>query len=195
MRATLAILVLIFGVFAGTSRAAAGLEEYFLACLDDYNGAELPCLEKLGGIAWMPWNDTTCEIVASRIEAIVAAGGLVRHPDLFRNERCARLNRPHNKDAAAAGSPKSPDRAYVECFFSDRMVGFGSCEDIVGDRKWHPLTQDDCPAGSKLTAMQHKTFRNRSWRSLFYNERCRRLGQEYFVPDESYDGGINLGPE
>lgn len=195
MRVTLSILTLLIGIFTVASTAAAGLEERFLACARSNDGNEESCLDRFGWAAWMPWDDAACNAVAVRIGAVFEAGGLARTPDLFRNERCARLNRPHNEAAAAVGSLDSRDRAYAECHLPDRFIAFYACDDIVGIHMWRPDFDTDCPATAKLTAMQHKNPRNNAFIFLFENERCRRLGQQYFSPDEGGAGKIKRGPD
>lgn len=178
----LPILVMITGLFAATSNAATELETRFLTCLQDSDGAELPCLNKLGPAGWMPVDDSMCETVAARIEAIIEAGGLVRDSDLFRNERCARLGRPHHEEAAAVGSPDSTDRSYNDCRKTHPYGPFLPCMDDVGYRKWYPSSEKDCPALVQIFTEYPSQKVESSWKLLFNNERCRRLGQVYFVP-------------
>lgn len=156
------------------------LEAQFLACLEETGSDEQACLNKLGPAAWMPEDETVCEAVASRIGAIIEAGGLARYPDLFRNERCARLGRPHNQLAAATGSPYSIDRTFVECYNRNPNGILMDCSDIVGTHKWYPVTDKECPALTRMIAKYETDPLDRSWDILFHNERCRRLRRDYY---------------
>lgn len=150
----------------------------FLACLKERSNDENICLEKLGYQAWYPREEPDCMAVAERIDAVLAVGGLPRWPDLFRNERCARLSMPHHEDAAAAGDRSYVDSLYLSCYNADynHLV----CGDIHGRHKRYPRNADDCDAiGSMLSRGLGVT----QWETIFENERCWRLGLPHFKPD------------
>ena len=183
MRRAIPIMsLLVFCLLVVSCDAPTEQEAKFLTCLEENDADERVCLEKLGKSAWMPGDDEVCETVARRITAVIEAGGLARYPDLFRNERCARLDKPHNKTAAAASSPGFIDRAFTKCTI-DGAYPINACGDIHGRYKEHHRS-GGCTALVSFIKNYEGEPLGITWMSLFRSERCRRLGHEFSNPQE-----------
>lgn len=143
----------------------------FLACLKENSEDEQACLEKMGIHAWYPSDEKDCVAVATRIDKVFAAQGLPRWPDLFRNERCARLGMPHHEEAAAAGTIEFEDRSYAKCYNIDYMAY--TCDDIHGRHRRFRDSEKECRAIGDLA------FDYPAWELVFENERCWRLGMPH----------------
>ena len=164
---------------ANPEKDSAGLDSArragFLACLDESNGDEQVCLEKMGLLAWYPRDETECVAVAARIDAVLAVEGLPRWPTLYRNERCARMGMSHHEEAAVAGTAEFDDRSYVDCYKIDYMAP-NVCDDIHGRHRWSGGSDKECKAIGDIA------FKSLLWEMLFENERCWRLGQPHREP-------------
>lgn len=167
------------------ARAQATETDPFLVCPDADGGEGDDCLAPLPvWYAWIP-NDAECRQVGAKVDAIVQAGGQAKWTDLFRNERCARLDLPHGLIAATSGNkvvlaapadPTVPDNPYARCTYY-----FGTeCDEELGRHSYYPSTVDVCEhyrdSLSKAFLGDHPMFIDYS----FQNERCARLGLPHF---------------
>lgn len=149
----------------------------FTSCLEE-SGGEQVCIEKMGVHAWYPKDKTECAAVVRRIDAVLAVKGLPRWPDLFRNERCARLGMPHHKDSVATSAKGYDDRSYLNCYNVD--YNHVACDDIYGRHRRHRPGKDDCQAiGSTMSLI----LANANWEANFENERCWRLELPHHEPE------------
>ncbi len=184
-----AVLLAVFVVGAGIARAEmteADKEgmQIFAACLDEAGNDEDSCLEKLGRYAWYPREEAVCEIIGARVEEVLELGGAPKYRDLFMNERCARLDLPHGKTAAAAGATRIGNENYAICGVEGSSSRLPQCADVVVRHLWYPVSSVYC----KSTVMRLRSGERSPiyayWSLLFETERCRRLGGTYYKPDE-----------
>lgn len=150
----------------------------FVTCLDENGGDEQVCIEKMGVHAWYPRDKTECAAGVRRIDAVLAVKGLPRWPDLFRNERCARLGMPHHEDSVATSVKGYGDRSYLDCYNVD--YNHVACDDIHGRHRRHRPSKDDCEAGGSTMSL---ILANANWEANFENERCWRLGMPHHEPE------------
>lgn len=155
----------------------------FTTCLQKTVGNEEACLLRLGYQAWYPFGDAACESVVAPVHAALAADNQIEWENLFRNERCARLRMPHDTTAAEAGSITIADMAentatqpYVSCI--KEVKGQDICLERVGRHIWYPLHQS-CHMLDDILEGDPQLY---SWKLLFFNERCWRLGLPHIRP-------------
>ena len=168
----------------------AGMRAY-RACLDETQDDEAECIKRLGGYEWYPKNETSCEIVTLRTREAIAGGAQAEWQDLFYNERCARLDMMHNREAAAAGdtdpvtSETSPEgaesrRIFVECL-DGKHWNDESCFEKVGRHQWYD-EEIYCATNRDIVEIGAEKREIQSWKLLFYNERCHRRGVWHYEP-------------
>lgn len=150
----------------------------FATCLEESGGDEQVCIDRMGVHAWYPRDKTECAAVVQRIDAVLAVKGLPRWPDLFRNERCARLNMPHHEESVTTSVKGYGDRSYLDCYNVD--YNHVACDDIHGRHRRHRPSVEDCEAiGSTMSLILDRA----NWESNFANERCWRLGLPHYEVD------------
>lgn len=157
----------------------------FITCLEQTVNNEERCLRKLGYQSWYPYGDAACESVVARIYAVLAANNQAEWESLFRNERCARLGLTHDTAAAKAGSITNVEEIeniksmpYVSCEKETKDQEI--CLDRVGRHTWYPM-QYSCHMLDDILEGDPQLY---SWKLLFFNERCWRLGLPYIRPSE-----------
>lgn len=156
----------------------------FTACLDEADGGESVCIETLGRHAWYPRDDATCEAISGRVETVIELDGVPKYRDMFMNERCARLDLPHNRTAAAAGIARIGDKPYYICG-ETVFVDVPYCDTGAGRYLWHPGgKRRNCRTPMRALEEDLAGVRYMNWSILFKTERCHRLGEEYFQPEK-----------
>ena len=185
-----AVLVATALVGTGSARAEmTGADEAgmraFAACLDETGNDEDACTEKLGRYAWYPHGGATCETVGARVERVIDLEGQVKWRDLFMNERCARLDLPHNQTAAVAEITRIGKVPYFLCGPDDGFAGSSSCGNELSRHFWHPWNNSSCRITMHALMKDVEGISYSSWDSLFKTERCHRLGMDYFQPERN----------
>ena len=150
----------------------------FTACLDESDGSEEICIEKLGRFAWYPRDEAACDAVGVRVEKVIELDGLPKWRHMYMNERCARMGLPHGAKGAASGGRVDRVNPMARCVNADPWNNF--CMDKYGRQGWHPFRDNVCPRNAKGLTRQRRDSERHPWSMLFYNERCRRLGMNYF---------------
>ncbi len=174
-------LFLSLGTTPAQSQNAESVDP-FPICMEETGNDDVACLARQGG--WYDWRPTkaSCRFVGTRVDSIIKAGGQAKWRDLFRNERCARLNFPHGSVAAAAGGKVVPDHPYARCLF--RNSGFGSsCDESMGRHSFYPSTTGRCVYHRRALRERQQEQEEPGSLSLgdpFENERCWRLGLPHF---------------
>ena len=170
---------------AGAARAEmteadeAGMRA-FAACLDETGNDEDACLEKLGRYAWYPRKDADCEPITVRVRTALSGGSQAEHKYLFFNERCARLEMPHDREAAKNGDTLEPGNVWIACVREEKNPR--DCERIVGLQYWQPSNEGACEVHRHTSSVFYELGWLPQWDEPFITERCRRLGQSHFIP-------------
>jgi len=154
----------------------------FKSCLEQTVGDKERCLLKLGFQSWYPYGDAACMSVAASVQTALAETRQIEWMDLFRNERCARLDMPHNTTAAKAGGTEAAEipatQPYVSCM--KEVKGLEICLERVGRHTWYPI-HFGCHRLNDILEGDLQLF---SWMLLFFNERCARLKLPYYRPSD-----------
>ena len=197
VRTCLFTAILLAAALAAVAPARADMTEVdkagqraFAACLDETGGEEA-CTDKLGRYAWYPHDNAVCEVVATFVHKIITDGAQVEWHDLFFNERCARLHLPHDREAAAAGdtdpqtlksSPegKASRQIFVDCL-DGKHWNDEACYEKVGRHRWYD-EEIYCGLTGNIVKLSAKNREIQSWKLLFMNERCHRMGVWHYEP-------------
>lgn len=178
-----------------TEADKAGMQT-FAACLDKTGGDEAGCIKVLGRYAWYPRDDAVCAAVAARVGetlAVLVNDGDQAKPqprlpsdtlemkNLFFNERCARLDLPHNSEAAKDPNEPGLRQEYNACL-AEAGASQGSCNERMGVHRFYPADNEDCEFNLSTIAQNVSMGLRSFWERLFDNERCRRLGLVYAEP-------------
>ena len=159
----------------------AGIRD-FSACLDKNGNDEASCIETLGRHAWYPSSDETCKSVATRVDRILSVDGDPVSRDMFQNERCARLGKPHSSLALPDEKTIDPDQPSTDCWKKKTLKGGKQrCYEIHGYHEWSPVgAVGACEFIASVPVKYPNSKQKEWWRHWFKNERCRRMGRSYY---------------
>jgi len=75
---------------------------------------------------------------------------------------------------------------YINCVDTQNTKDTEACLEKVGRIEWYPYkTPDSCIISKEILDFADKNGWKLSWKVLFMNERCRRLGEPYYKRSEN----------
>lgn len=165
------------------AQTAADGADPFLQCVAEGSDSETACLSRLGDrFGWLP-TQAACRFIANKTGAIIAAGGQVEWIELFYNERCARLEFPHDATAAAAGARLDFTGPFAQCADNERFSHPTECYELLGRHSFHPRWESFCVLKAEWIRRYRSGEYPLSLYGLFQHERCWRLGLAHYQGD------------
>ena len=80
---------------------------------------------------------------------------------------------------ALAGARES--NPYIQCVERQETKDIDACLEEVGRIEWHPFkSPDSCVINKQILEFADQNKWKLSWKILFLNERCRRLGEPFY---------------
>lgn len=85
----------------------------------------------------------------------------------------------------ATASPTEAERAYLRCTEEKarQSLDVQQCLDEVGRHAWYPLDEAMCAANASILEWAFDQEQELSYKLLYFNERCVRLGYPHFATD------------
>ena len=85
----------------------------------------------------------------------------------------------------ATASTTSPEQAYLVCTEEKARQGqdVEQCLDELGRHAWYPLNEAICAGTAGILEWAFAQGQDLSYKLLFFNERCARVGHPHFVTD------------
>src|SRR5215204_4128974 len=85
----------------------------------------------------------------------------------------------------ATASINPAEQAYLRC--SEEKAGQGQdveqCLDEIGRQSWYPLNEGTCAGTAGILEWAFAQGQDLSYKLLFFNERCARIGHPHFATD------------
>lgn len=73
------------------------------------------------------------------------------------------------------------DNPYVQCVEKQQVKDVDACLEKVGRIEWYPIkSPDSCIINKQVLEFADRNKWKFSWKVLFMNERCRRLGEPFY---------------
>lgn len=77
--------------------------------------------------------------------------------------------------------------SYIKCVESQKIKDTDACIEEVGRIEWYPYKSPESCLGTKaILEMADKNGWKLSWKVLFMNERCHRLGEPFYTRETSH---------
>jgi hypothetical protein len=175
-------------LISNTARADEWSENPFVQCVEQQaTNDESTCLDKLGRIEWQPIKSPgVCISVGQILKLADQNKWPLPWETLFKNERCRRLGEPfykraHQPDSNAISDEERAANPYVQCVEQQVIKDVSACLEKVGRIEWYPFkSPDSCANSMQVLRLADRQNWTMSWKVLFDNERCRRLGVLFY---------------
>lgn len=80
-----------------------------------------------------------------------------------------------------AFAKKRANNPYTQCIDKQKIKDVNACLDKVGRIEWYPYkSPDSCIISKEVLEVADRKGWKLSWKVLFMNERCRRLGEPFY---------------